>query len=156
MQETLFAQSVSCWRCGATLHYDAIAEEEPFWCKSCDTILEKTLWKFDRPIGPATLWNHGGWYRLNEMDDAILIKCYQYAKFTNVLCRYWDLQYYPWSQDQKCALSQSGGPDRIESLAGELTRRGLMVDAENYHIDFPAIKRWIANAPKRPQQRKRR
>lgn len=145
MQHSLFTTEVSCRRCGVALTFDPTIDDEPFWCAACDAYLDKTTRHFVRPYRPETLWTHGGYYRIDDLDDPTLIKVYQYAQLISALYRYPDYRFYRWSTNWTCALSQAGGVDRISDLKRALDERKLGVDGDNFCIDFQSMRRWVAS-----------
>lgn len=130
-----------CRRCGAGL---PIADESLF-CAICSGYLDRRHKTFKRPIRPESLFAHCG-YRIGpQLPDDGLIRLYQWTMFLNALLRYYTYQHFYWSQHWHTTLSQYGGEDRIAAIRQEIERRQLKpCEVENYHIDFAAIRVWIA------------
>lgn len=134
-----------CRRCGAGL---PIADESLF-CAICSSYLDRRHKAFTRPIRPESLWSYVGRIIDERLPDAGLISLYHWTMFVNALLRYSDLQFYAWSTHWHITLSQWGGEDHIAVIHKEMERRQLKpCEFENYHIDFRAIRAWIAERKK--------
>lgn len=97
---------------------------------------------FNRPLTPATLIRQG--LVSERSTDTDLVRGYQYACFTRALAfTVPSLQFYYWTTDHNITLHQVGGQDYIERIRAELQRRGLFDQAEDYHIDFRAMRCWV-------------
>lgn len=135
-QLALFAEP--CKRCAALF----APHESDFYCDACSQHLDRTCTVFKRPLTPQTLCNRIG-YNVAKLSDAELVTVYHYTMFAQALQRYWTYQYYPWPSRLRCPLSQWAGYDNVQRLEAIISDRGLVCEANNYHIDFQAMKRWI-------------
>lgn len=97
---------------------------------------------FNKPLSPQSIWNNIS-FCPDRATDEQMIKAYQYTKFANALLRYSNLRYHYWETRWNITMGQWANEDAINRLQKEIEKRGLEDPADDYHIDFKAIEKWI-------------
>ncbi len=141
----LFRATTYCRVCDAGFLVDPDRAHGAYFCAACLATYQRYRRVFNRPLRPSelfepTLHMPTKW----GIHPDMLVRLYQYTKFVRVLVQHPEYRLYEWREQDAKLLGRIGSIDNVAEVTGWAKRWQVYDFAENYVIDYDAIRERMA------------